>query len=242
LPGTFSYGSGPQDSGFYDVDACFDYRCYAPSAYDCCFDAYPLVVPSAPIYGLGPLRNMLGAIAPAAPPRNIPGVAAEPAKPVVRPRVVNPVSLARAGRFLSTGDEHFAAQRYRDANARYRSATEAAPDLVEAFFRQGQALMALGQFELANRAFQRGLKLGDKWPQADFSLAELYGANQVAKMAHMEALAAAAGDAPQDGTLLLLVALQLYFDGQQDRSLPFFRKAAALLANEELNLDAVLKP
>jgi tetratricopeptide (TPR) repeat protein len=188
--------------------------------------------------------KMLGAAAAAASPpapNFVPAPQTGEAGNVPRiPRAANPEAVARAARYLSAGDEHFAAQRYRDANARYRTATETAPDLVEAFFRQGQALLAGGQFELAAKAFQRGLRLGDNWRQADFNLAELYGDNQVAKTAHLEAVAAAAEDAPQDGALLLLVALQLYFDGQQERSLPFFRRAEALLPEEDLNLEAVL--
>jgi tetratricopeptide (TPR) repeat protein len=162
-------------------------------------------------------------------------------KSPLRVKPVNAQALARAGRFLSAGDDHFAAQRYRDANAQYRSATEAAPNLPEAFFHQGQALLAMGQYELAGKAFQRGMKISDNWPRADFNLTNLYGANQVAKAAHMEAVAAAAGDEPRDGTLLLLVGLQLYFDGEQERAMPFFRKAQTLLPGEELNLEAVLQ-
>ncbi len=221
---TFYFG-GPIDYGYFEPAPYFGYDYFGPPlSFDYgAFDAYP-IIPWAPPALLPPEQG-----------------AAVPSKPLIKTRPLNAEALARAGRYLSAGDEHFAAQRYRDANARYRSATEAA-DLVEAFFRQGQALVATGTYELAGKAFKRGMKLSDKWPQANFSLTELYGANQVAKGAHMEALAAAAGDAPHDGTLLLLVGLELYFDGQQERSLPFFRKAEALLAGEGLNLNAVLKP
>jgi tetratricopeptide (TPR) repeat protein len=211
-----AYYYGGMGYDFFAPEPYFDYGYFAPLPW----------LPPDPLLGLGPAMNAPGAAAPQAPLGP-------------KPRPLNPEALARAGRFLSAGDEHFAAQRYRDANTRYRSATEAAPDLAEAFFRQGQALVAMGQYELAGKAFKRGMKLSDKWPQADFNLTELYAANQVAKTAHLEALAAAAGDNPRDATLLLLVGLQLYFDGQQERSRAFFRKAEPLLAGEALNLDAV---
>jgi hypothetical protein len=244
---TFFYGSGPADYGYSVWDPCFDYGCYGPA---CGYDygpiaPYPLAIPSESLFGLGPVLNMLGAAGAAASPP-VPNVAIapdiKPTEKVLKPRTSGAEALARAGRFVSAGDEHFAAQRYRDANARYRTATETAPDLVEAFFRQGQALLAGGQFELAGKAFKRGLRLGSRWPQAQFDLAELYGDNQVARNAHLEAVAAAAENAPQDGTLWLLVALELHFGGQQERALPFFRRAAELLPGEELNLEAVLQP
>lgn len=231
------YGSGPVGYGCLDFAPCFD---DGYCGYD--FSPYPLLIPSESMFGLGPMMNMLGAAAATAPAPHV--LIAPQAKGFDRepgqPRVSNPEAVARAARYLSAGDEHFGAQRYRDANARYRSGTETAPDLVEAFFKQGQALLASGQFDLAGKAFKRGLRLGNKWPQAMFNLADLYGNNQVAKTAHLEAVAAAAEDAPLDGTLWLLVALELHFDGQQERALPFFRRAAELLPDEELNLDAVI--
>lgn len=223
---TFYYGSAPLGLGYYyGPPVYFDFG-YYPQPWDFGYswsDPYPPIATA-------PLPQPLVA------PENV-----EPKLPG-KPRPSNPEAVARAARYLTAGDEHFAAQRYRDANARYRTATETAPDLVEAFFRQGQALLATTQYELAGKAFKRGLRLGPKWPQASFDLADLYGANLAAKSAHMEALAAAAGDAPHDGTLWLLVGLELYFDGQRERALPFFRKAASLLADaDELNLDGVLK-
>jgi tetratricopeptide (TPR) repeat protein len=247
--GTFFYGSGPVGYDYLMSEPYFNYGYYGPLDYGYAYAPlapYPLAIPAESLFGLGPVLNMLGAAGAAAssPAPNV-LVAPQP-NPVEklpgRPRASNPEAIARAARFLSAGDEHFAAQRYRDANARYRTATETAPDLVEAFFKQGQALVASGQFELAGKAFKRGLRLGDKWPQARFDLAELYGDNQVAKTAHLEAVAAAAEAAPHDGTLWLLAALQLHFDGQQQRAVPFFRRAAELLPGEELNLAAVLQP
>lgn len=233
----FFVGIGAAPGNWRGPD-CLDYGCFAAPPYR--LDdwvaplAPPIVPPLAPLAGGLPGLPGLGAAAPVPP---------QPGAPDKRPRqrAANPEAVARAARLLKSGDEDFAAQRYRDANARYRSATEIA-NLADALFRRGQALLAMNQYELAGDAFKRGLRLSDQWPQASFSLANLYGANQVAKLAHLEALAAAAEDAPRDGTLLLMVGLQLYFDGQQDRALPFMRKASELLPGDELNLGAVLGP
>jgi tetratricopeptide (TPR) repeat protein len=161
-----------------------------------------------------------------------------PAEPQVR--VSNAEARARAWRFIGFGDTHFSAQRFRDANQRYRSAAEAAPDLVEAHFRQAQALVATGQFDLAARTFKRGMALGPGWPQADFSLTELYGENRLAKTSHLERLALAAEAEPENADLLLVVGMQLYFDGQQERAAPFFRQAATQLADAGLHLDKLI--
>lgn len=231
----FGAGSAP---GLWGGPNCFDFGCCAAPPYRLEYWVDPLP-PRAPLR-VGPLANLPGAGAGQGGAGLLPPQPNLPEKRT-RQRTSSPQAVARAARMLGAGDEHFAAQRYRDANAQYRSATETA-SLTEAFFRRGQALLAMNQYELAGEAFKRGLRLGDKWPQASFGLAKLYGDNQVAKLAHLEALAAAAEDAPHDGTLLLMVGLQLYFDGQGDRAQPFFRKASELLPGDELNLDAVLQP
>jgi tetratricopeptide (TPR) repeat protein len=240
-PGFYGHSHhGHFHSGLHFGGASYwDYGYYAAPPYR--LDLWqPPLLPQPPLaFGGGAGGNLppigAGQGGPIAPQLN-------PAPKPAKPRVANPEAVARAARLLSAGDEQFAAQRYRDANAQYRTATETAGDLVEAFFRRGQALLAMNQYELAGDAFKRGLRLGDKWPQASFDLAELYGENQVAKVSHLEAVAAAAEERPLDGTLLLMVALQLHFDGQQERSLPFFRKAAELLPGDELNLSVVLRP
>jgi hypothetical protein len=214
---------------------------YGSAPYDCGYSlAAPIVVPQDPWFGLPPpgVFDLGGLAQPAPPALAAPADAGEALEPQVRES--NAEARARAWRFLGFGDTHFLAQRFRDANPRYRSATEIAPDLVEAHFRHGQALLATGQFELAARAFKRGMALGPAWTEAEFSLAQLYGENRLAKTSHMERLALAAEQQPENADLLLLVAMQLYFDQQPQRAAPFFRRAATQLAGANLHLDGVL--
>jgi hypothetical protein len=243
-PGYFGSAPGYYDGGYGYYGGPWDYDYgygYLPPP------LYPLTIPAETLYGPRALWNQLGVGAPVASPTTNNILVVPPAKDaarkaVVQPRPVNAETQARAGRMLSTGDDHFVGQRYREANERYRTATETAPDMAEAYFRQGQALVALGQYDLAAKAFQRGLKLGPLWKDAAFKLRDLYGDNELAKTSHMEALAAAAEEQPHDGQLLLLVGLQLYFDGQPDRARPFLERANGILLDDSLHLDAVLKP
>ena len=66
------------------------------------------------------------------------------------------------------------------------------------------------------------------WPKSDFRLGELYGGNDQAKTAHIDALADAAVNAPTNGDLLFIVGVFLHFDCQQARAQPFFKRAAQI--------------
>lgn len=143
-------------------------------------------------------------------------------------RGTSPESLTLAGKFIGFGDNNFAAQRYNDANQRYKKAAEIAPGLADAYFRQGFALIAMGRYESAVKALKRGLDIEPKWAQYDFRLATLYRDSDMAKRAHLDALAKAATEAPTDVDLLFLVGVFLYFDGQTERAAPFFQRAAQL--------------
>lgn len=147
----------------------------------------------------------------------------------------------RAWKFIDYGDKHFAQQSYRTAYERYSRAAASAPDMVEAYLRQGQSLVAVGNYELAARAYKRVIKTLPDWTEAQFRLADLYGENAFAKGAHLEALAAAAEKDPANGDLMLILAMQLYYDGQAERSTAFFQRAAELLAGE-LPEQAAAKP
>jgi hypothetical protein len=81
---------------------------------------------------------------------------------------------------------------------------------------------------LGAKAIKRGLDLNPTWSRSDFRNNELYGDNHVAKRAHLDALAEAATEAPQDADLLLLLGVFLYFDGQVERASPFFQRAEQL--------------
>lgn len=141
------------------------------------------------------------------------------------PRGSSGSSVAVAKKFLEYGDARFRAKQYAFAYGRYKRAAETAPGLADGFFREGFARIATGQYDLAAKAFQRGLEIDPKWVHSGFSLDRLYGENQPEKTAHLERLAAAANREPQRGELLFLVGLFLYFDGQPERAAPFFERA-----------------
>jgi len=143
-----------------------------------------------------------------------------------------------AWKFIGFGDAHFRDQRYPDANVRYRKAIRARPQLAAGWFRQAYALAAQGRYDLAVRNIKRGLELDPAWPRSDFRNEELYGANQMAKKAHLDALAKAAEEDPDNADLLFLVGVQLHFDGQPQRAVPFFQRALQLAGRDNGHVKA----
>lgn len=163
--------------------------------------------------------------------------AATPARTLVETPLVRTAStttasnadtLERAGRWVSIGDNHFGDQKYYEASQRYLTATATAPDDGQAHFRRGHALVALGKYEAASLAFRRGLDVDRSWSDADFRLDEIYGADRVAKEAHLEVLASSALANPRDADLMLVLGIFLHYDGQPERAEKFFRRAAEL--------------
>lgn len=156
-------------------------------------------------------------------------------------RDANAKSLARARRFIEFGDAKFRAQHYRAALARYQSARDAAPTLAEVYFRQGFAYTALGQYDAAARAFERGLELDPNRPQSDFDLSELFGDDPAPLIASRRRVASAAAGDPENSDLLFVLGVQLYFAGQRDRALAFFQKIQQL-SPDDARLDPFLIP
>lgn len=148
-------------------------------------------------------------------------------RPLVRKS--NPATLKRAQRYVEYGDTLFGKQRFREALQRYKAASAIAPDLVEARFRQGHALVAGGQYALAAVAFKRALALDPDLDREGFRLDELYQGGLLAKTAHIEQLSRAALDNPEDADLMFLVGVFLRYNGEGDRAQPFFARASELL-------------
>ncbi len=184
-----------------------------------------------------PLANPL---APAGPAVNPPQI--EPPAPAKssKPRASNPETIARAGKFIGYGDANFGKQKYLAAVERYKTAGLVAPDLADVYFRQGHALVALAKYEESLKAFRRGLGLRADWHDSSFRLDQLYGDDRLAKNAHLENLAKAVEANPLDPNLLVVLGIELFFDGQRDRAEVFFVRAAQLGANEEQLLDGFL--
>ena len=182
-----------------------------------------------------------GAAKPDAQPLNGPAVEHNRARPAPRVRETNDEVRTRAARRLAMGDEDYRAQRYGEAYSTYRRAAEIAPDLYEVYFRQGQALVALRRYDDALKSFKRGLDLDPNWPRRPMRLTELYGPNQAAFIAHLEALAKEAVARPGDSSPILLLGIELYSSGQQGRAKRFFEQAAALAGDSPLYAELFLR-
>jgi tetratricopeptide (TPR) repeat protein len=156
-------------------------------------------------------------------------------------RATNSQATALASKFIGYGDALFAQQKYSEANSRYRKATESAPQMADAWFRQGFALAATGRYEMAISAFKRGVSLDPNWSQSGFDLGALYGPNAMAKTAQLDALANFALGKPDDPDLLFLIGLHLHFDGQTDRAKVFFQRAARLAGENADYIQPFLK-
>ena len=211
-------GYSPYVSGLSGWDPYYGYRYpyVLPPYYESTFP--PVYFPWQPPNGPGANVNVIQ--------RPVPdddGEAAEPKKGAQRG--TNAQSVALAQRYIGYGDALFAKQKYVDANQRYRTAANSAPQLADAWFRQGFTFIAQGRFDLALAAIKRGLKLNPNWAKSDFNLKELYGPDEVAKNAHREALAEAAEAKPNDADLLFLLGVHLHFDGQAQRAARFFDRA-----------------
>jgi hypothetical protein len=176
-----------------------------------------------------------------AQPLNNPAVEHNRARPAPRVRETNDEVRTRAARRLAMGDDDYRAQRYGEAYSTYRRAAEIAPDLYEVYFRQGQALVALRRYDDALKAFKRGLDLDPNWPRRPMRLTELYGPNQAAYVAHLEALAKDAVARPGDASPILLLGIELYSSGQQDRAKRFFEQATALAGDSPLYAELFLR-
>ena len=144
----------------------------------------------------------------------------------------DPDPVATAQRIIGLGDSLFANQKYLEAFQRYKRAWETAPNLAEADFRQGIALIALGRYEPAAKAIKRGLDRDPKWPSSGLTLDDLYRSNRLGKLAHLENLAKAAERDSDNADLMFLVGVCLHFDGSPDRAALFFQRATQLVGAE----------
>ncbi len=157
-----------------------------------------------------------------------------------QPKATNADQKALAGRFLGFGDEQFRQQKFLAALGRYKTALKAAPDMAEIYFRQALTYVAMGKYESAATAFRRGLRIRSDWQAAPFRLDQLYGDALLAKTGHIETLAKAVEQNSFDADLLMLLGMQLFFDGQRDRAENFFARAAQLGGNEDQLLNGLL--
>jgi hypothetical protein len=168
--------------------------------------------------------------APPAPKASPPPPRAEPPKD----------PLAETARNLALGKEAFGAGEYGRAAFRFRKAAETAPDQALPQFLLAQALLALGKYRDAATAIHAGLALDPTWPALGPRLRALYGPNEDEFAAHVQQLAAARTQHPDDPVLLFLHAYVLWFDGRQDDARPLFEKAAPLVPDRR-DIDRFLR-
>lgn len=254
-PGRYSSGFyGDYPPGFagypYPLPAAYGYPVYpyAPGYYGGNSYLGPLYLPAESMYGPQALARFwgFGPGIPTAPTTNIvvmpnrevPAVVG--VEEVAPARATNAQSVALCHRFIALGDDYFGNQKYVSAYQRYAEAISAGPRESVAYLRQGISLVALGRYVQASRVLKRGVALDAGMDGSNFRLDNIYGANRMAKQAHLDALAKAAGDQPGDPDLLFLVGILVHFDGQSDRARPFFQRAAQLVGNDHGHLDPFL--
>jgi tetratricopeptide (TPR) repeat protein len=236
-----SYGPGYYDSSYYD-----------PYGYPYRYGYWgPVIVPAETLYGPEAAKRFLGvneagnSIEPENDAHRRGAIAARDNRgnQKVRVRESNAEAKALAGKFIGYGDAYFAKRQFSQALSRYRTAGETAPDLAEPFLKQGFALSALGNYASATKSFRRALSLDENWWDSPLKLSKLYGQKadqKQARLDHLESVAEAVEQNPQDANLLTLLGLHLFFDDQQQRALTFFQRAEQLGANDTGELDRFL--
>lgn len=143
-------------------------------------------------------------------------------------RVANVETRRKAERMIAEADELFKAQNFHSALQRYKLAGTTAPDLAEAFWRQGHAFIATHNYDLAARAFKRAIALSDDLGRGGFQLSDIYGGATMTKSNHLDSLAEWAITKRNSSDAYFLLGLFLEYDGQEGRAEKFFQKAADL--------------
>lgn len=146
----------------------------------------------------------------------------------------NQAGRERSDQLIVEADKFFSDQQFTKAAQRYRQAVAAAPNYPKALFRAAHYFMATGDYENSLLAYLMALEISKTIQQPGFRLDDLYRGNMLDKVAHIDRLAEASLNRPDDGGLLMLVGLTLYYDQQIDRSMGFFRSAAELEGPQSL--------
>jgi hypothetical protein len=204
---------------------------------------YTPLFPSYSYFGYdatySPVPNLARATPIVTPPAPAPAPANDP-DPVPRGKITNAEQRALAGKFIGYGDANFGKQRYLAAIERYKRASNTAPEMAEPYFRQAIAWVALGQPENAAIAYRRALKIQATWSGPPFRLDQLYVGTPAIKTAHLETLAKAAEANPFNSEILLVLGMELYFDGQPDRAALFFERCSQLGGNDDHLLNSFI--
>jgi len=117
-----------------------------------------------------------------------------------------------------------------------------APDMPEAFWREGHALVATHNYELAATAFKRAIALTEDLGRGGFRLSDIYGGANVTKQQHLESLAEWATTKRNSSDPYFLIGLFLEYDGQAARAEKFFQKANELAGISGGHIAVFLDP
>lgn len=147
----------------------------------------------------------------------------QPANP--DPPASNETARDRSRRLLNHGDARLASGDYFRALQRYKSAARAADDQPDAFFRQGQAYVALGIYDRAADAIREGIRLLPEWAKTDYSLAEAYQNDLDALDTHRDAILEAVRKDPRNADLWFLLGVYEFFEGNRDAAGDAFDRA-----------------
>jgi hypothetical protein len=157
-------------------------------------------------------------------------------------RATNVESHRKAEKMISEADELFRAQNYHSALQRYKLAASTAPDMPEALWRQGHALVATHNYELAATAFKRAVGLTDDLDRGGFHLSDIYGSANMTKNQHLESLADWALTHRNSSDPYFLLGLFLEYDEQPARAEKFFQKASDLAGISGGHIAVFLAP
>src|SRR5262245_4453936 len=157
-------------------------------------------------------------------------------------RVSNVESRRKAERMITEGDELFRAQNFHSALQKYKLAVSTAPDLPEALWRQGHALVATHNYDLATTAFKRAIALTEDLGRGGFRLSDIYGGASITKNQHLESLAEWAINRRNSSDPYFLLGLFLEYDGQPARAEKFFQKASDLAGISGGHIAVFLAP
>jgi tetratricopeptide (TPR) repeat protein len=187
----------------------------------------------------------IGQLRPVAPAISRPITSAKPVAPIVNSivsRFSNVDSRRKAEKLIAEADELFKAQNFHSALQKYKLAGSTAPDMPEAFWRQGHALVATHNYELAATAFKRAIALTEDLGRGGFRLGDIYGGANMTKQQHLESLAEWATSKRSLSDPYFLIGLFLEYDGQPVRAEKFFQKANELAGISGGHIAVFLDP
>jgi tetratricopeptide (TPR) repeat protein len=207
----------------------------------------PAVVPAAitPVGAAVQKFLGIGELRPVAPLGARAATSARPVAPIVDSivaRFSNTDSRRKAEKLIAEADEFFKAQNFHSALQKYKLAASTAPDVPEAFWREGHALVATHNYELAATAFKRAIALTEDLSRGGFRLSDIYGGAKMTKQQHLESLAEWAATKRNSSDPYFLIGLFLEYDGQLARAEKFFQKANELAGISGGHIAVFLDP